>query len=431
MPSQSAREQRRVLVRTAAGSSDAMTATAMINSVGIFVQGSNVCGLGAIQNVEVDGKTTLNGPSQSVSPGGYISIYGTGLGSTTHVPVVDGVPAPWEPLPRYVSLPAVVLGLEGFDRTGTNVLYAGRAPTLIGVDQIVIQIPEDAPEGCEVPLRLLSGPSATQQVTLSVHRGGGQCQDPTPASTGVLRWQRTFVSGPEPAARTEEETFSAAFLRAAENLLRPGQPAIKEGDCGVTTDLPDFTSGMSCTVSGVSLLDAGVLNLLGANGSRTTVAAAQRGSFELYQTTLPSGSIQPGQVRVATGGGPAVAAFDTALNVPSPIQITTTFAPGTIISPREVLRLTWTNGRDDAVVRMRLQGAECAASAASGQITLNVLGPDNSLPGVIPSENAELVVTVSPRNAQTATFSAQGLTQGGKHQWIYEYRFRGLRIRSR
>jgi uncharacterized protein (TIGR03437 family) len=430
VPSQRGREPRRILVRTAGGTSDPVTATAEINWEGLFVQGSNACGLGAIQNVEIDGRTTLNGPGQSVSPGGYISIFGTGLGSDTHVPVADGVPAPvGEPLPRYISSVGVLLGLEGFHRRGTNVLYAGRAPTLIGVDQIVVQIPEDAPEGCEVPLRLNSSLSASQPVTVSVRKGGGRCENPPSASTGVLRWQKTFVSGPESAARTEQETFSASLIRAAENLLAPEQHLIKEGNCGSLPTLPDISTGMHCTVSGVPLLDAGVLNLIGANGSRITVGATQRGSLDQYQTTLPSGSIQPGQVRVATGGGPTVGAFDTALTVPPPIQITTSLTPGTIISSTRPFRLTWTNGRDDAVVRIRLQNAQCAASTASGQITMNVVGPDNFIPGIIESENAELIVTVSPRNADTAVFSALGLTQGGKHQWTYEYRFRGLRIR--
>ena len=45
-----------------------------------------------------------------------------------------------------------------------------------------------------------------------------------------------------------------------------------------------------------------------------------------------------------------------------------------------------------------------------------------------PTDNAEVFITEEPSNAERQNFSAAGLTKGGVHEWIYEYRFRGLKI---
>jgi hypothetical protein len=45
------------------------------------------------------------------------------------------------------------------------------------------------------------------------------------------------------------------------------------------------------------------------------------------------------------------------------------------------------------------------------------------------SENAEVVVTVTPFRSTVTRFSAPGLTREARHDWSYEFRFRGLKIR--
>ncbi len=45
------------------------------------------------------------------------------------------------------------------------------------------------------------------------------------------------------------------------------------------------------------------------------------------------------------------------------------------------------------------------------------------------SENAEVVLTVSPLTSKLTRFTAPGLTREGRHEWSYEYRFKGLKIR--
>jgi hypothetical protein len=159
----------------------------------------------------------------------------------------------------------------------------------------------------------------------------------------------------------------------------------------------------------------------------------------VYSATLPGGSIQGGAVQVAAAGGADVGAFEARLSIPPPIQITTPLAPGTVIRNRQPFRLTWTNGTPEAVVRMSLTvhlGQYAAGSightvlASDGEITIGLIdvgGGASAFP-LPPNDDTELVVTVSPRAGQVHTFTAPGLTREGRHEWAYEYRFRGLTI---
>jgi len=86
--------------------------------------------------------------------GDFASIFLTGLGETTQKNGLD-----------YAQLvPSVSLG-------GQNcvVTYAGRAPTLQGVDQINCQIPAGVPTGSPAPLIVTSKGRASNTVTLAVH----------------------------------------------------------------------------------------------------------------------------------------------------------------------------------------------------------------------------------------------------------------------
>jgi uncharacterized protein (TIGR03437 family) len=144
-----------VTVTTAAGVSNPVIVAGVHDALGIFTQNSMGCGQGAIQNVAGDGSVTLNTPDNSVTPGGLISVYATGLGSVAYSPK-DGDPAPYDPLPIATSGGTGRLGMAEAYPIPLTPKYAGRAPGLIGVDQVNLKIPENAPEGCYVPLTLLS-----------------------------------------------------------------------------------------------------------------------------------------------------------------------------------------------------------------------------------------------------------------------------------
>jgi uncharacterized protein (TIGR03437 family) len=107
-----------VVVRTGTGASNYVFAKSFDSNFGIFTQGSGRCGAGAIQNVGADGRLTLNTIAESVSPGSYVTLYGTGLGAVSFPPA-DGSPARLDSISPTQSSPIVLLGPEGFQQYAT------------------------------------------------------------------------------------------------------------------------------------------------------------------------------------------------------------------------------------------------------------------------------------------------------------------------
>jgi uncharacterized protein (TIGR03437 family) len=423
-----------VVVTTAAGPSAPVLADVAYAAIGIFTQESRGCGQGAVQNVASDGSRTLNSPAQSASPSSFVSVYATGLGPVYFAPP-DGYPAPRDPLALGQGGARAYLGLEGFARVVPFPTYEGLAPDLVGVYQIDFQVPDDGPEGCAVPLIVTDAIFTSQPVMISVRRGGGQCRDAPPASFASLRWQKTVTTGPQPSVVSTQEAFTATFAEGPENQVQP-QPALPEWRCPSPVGPKP---GPRCPGMGPRTLDAGPLTLEGLPGGLITVNPASSSGEIVYSASLPVGSIRAGSVRVVAVGGPKVGAFQTGISIPPPIEITTPLPPGTLIPNNQPFRLTWRNGSADAVVCMRLAApnpvseptVSCVAYASDGEVTVGMLSSGDRLYFPLPpSDNAYLVVTVSPRAGQVQSFSAPGLTQGGKHEWSYEYRFYGLRIRS-
>jgi uncharacterized protein (TIGR03437 family) len=160
---------RYLVVTTAAGTSAPFLMYPIDDtSLGIFTRDSSGCGQGAVLNDSASGNVSINSPSNGVSPGDYISIFGTGL--YIPYPPPDGTPAPADPPVSSGGNVGVV-----FDLTNPGVAGAadwqGLAPGLVGVGQINVQVPANVREGCAVPLQIL-GP-ISPPVTISIRKGGG------------------------------------------------------------------------------------------------------------------------------------------------------------------------------------------------------------------------------------------------------------------
>jgi uncharacterized protein (TIGR03437 family) len=87
-------------------------------------------------------------PANPIHSGDVITIYATGLGSTSP-PVDAGFAAPSNPLAVTTTVPDVRLG-----GVPLAVSYAGLAPGEVGVYQINARAPARAPQGDQVPLSL-------------------------------------------------------------------------------------------------------------------------------------------------------------------------------------------------------------------------------------------------------------------------------------
>lgn len=422
-----------VVVTSAAGVSQPANVRITENSVGVFTQNGSGCGPGAIQNVLADGTRQMNTTNQSAAPGDFASVYATGLGWSVSSPPRDGEPALAEPLSRRLVGGGVSLGPEGFRVFVPDVTFRGRAPGLVGVDQLDFRIPDTSPEGCAVPLIVTGLFSFSQPVTMSIKRGGGQCQDDPPARFGSLRWVRKMRTGPEPGTSVAEESFAASIVEAPAGQVSPA-PLLPEryGSCFVG-DIP----APRCPGTGLKPLDIGSLNLDGVVGGPLTVVPDRTTGEVIYSRVLPEGTVKAGTLSVSATGGKEVGAFQTTILVPAALQFSGPLAPGTPLSWYQPFRVTWSGGRVGQTVRLRLlamfgteswTGCEHVAPATDGQITIGV-GPRGDLMtlAVPPSDNVRAVITVEPTRGQVP-FSAPGLTRDATHEWSYQYEFTGLKI---
>ena len=164
----------RIAVRAAdtgeliAGGSILISAT----SPGLFTLSRDGKGQAAVLNQN----GSLNGSTNAAARGSIITLFGTGQGQVSP-PVADGTPAPVSPLSNTVAVPAsdantclnsqpsmcVLIG------TGVGaVQYSGLAPGNIGLWQINVQIPPDAPTGASVPIRVVIDGTPSNIVTVAV-----------------------------------------------------------------------------------------------------------------------------------------------------------------------------------------------------------------------------------------------------------------------
>jgi uncharacterized protein (TIGR03437 family) len=439
-----------VIVSTPSGISGPVPLLLGNSAPSFFTQNGSGCGPGAIQNVNADGSVTLNTPADSVSPGGFITLWATGLGPPEEFESIDfpftgqgtlglppdGSPAPASPLTVYWGHDlGVALGLNGFAQVasaGTDVFlgtgFLGLAPGLVGVDQMNVQVPGDAPEGCGVPLAMPSGGflslgNGSQPVTISIRNGGGPCQDAPLARVGILNWTKTITTGPTSNTPAAADTLQAILVEAPGNLLAPA-PSTLPGSGGVYPPIAP-----NCPGSSGRRLDAGSMTIQAAGAASFMFSPSSTSGELLYQATLPAGILQPGTVQLSASGGADIGAFQASLSFPAPIQIQTNLAPGTTVPLNVPFQLRWTGGTADEIVTVRLVGGEAgqeyyggSATGDAGTVTLQP--PSIGYTNQFPLGFGRIDVLVTP--VQPQTFTAPTLSQPGTQNWMYWYKFTGI-----
>ena len=142
-------------------------------SPGLFTLSQD--GKGQAAALNQDG-TTVNGPSSPAPKGSVITLFGTGQGQVSPA-VPDGFGAPGSPLASTVAVPTSdsktclttqpsVCVLVGSSLG--NIQYSGLAPNYVGLWQINVQIPQDAPTSSAVPVRVIVNGTASNTVTVAV-----------------------------------------------------------------------------------------------------------------------------------------------------------------------------------------------------------------------------------------------------------------------
>lgn len=129
------------------------TTTAMTPGVAAYLSG--------YAQAEHNADGSLITEASPAKPGEYIIIYLVGMGAT-NTPPVSG--EPMSGLDSTTVAPSVTLNGEAV----TNLPYSGLTPTAVGLYQIDLQVPADAPNG-DLPLVVTQGGVTTPTVILPVH----------------------------------------------------------------------------------------------------------------------------------------------------------------------------------------------------------------------------------------------------------------------
>ncbi len=175
MPSSTAVGLNFLSVTYAGETSSAVPIKVVHSSFGIFTRGlappagSSRPGarLAAVQNVMGSGELQLNGPETPARPGQTVTLWGTGLGA---VAGPDAIPS--------AARQAATLVEVDVGGHAAQLSYSGRSPCCPGVDQINLQIPENSPLGCFVPVSVrVRGVVYSNVEAISISADGSGRQD--------------------------------------------------------------------------------------------------------------------------------------------------------------------------------------------------------------------------------------------------------------
>lgn len=128
-------------------------------SPGLYSMNGSGAGQGAIL---INGTAKVAAKGQPAGRGDYINIFATGLGPVSHQPGT-GMPAPVSPLAETTHTVTATIG-----NVPAQVTFAGLAPGWVGLYQVNVQVPANAPVGDAVPLVLSVGGVVSNPVTMAI-----------------------------------------------------------------------------------------------------------------------------------------------------------------------------------------------------------------------------------------------------------------------
>lgn len=268
-------------------------------------------------------------------------------------------------------------------------------------------------------------------MNVSVHSGGGTCQDVPPDSFGVVTWQQNFTS--DAGGTSTGSSVSAQFLQApAIGFAYPPVTSVPSVDNWGFLPLPNSF----CAASYPATLSAGLMTATVPGLSPVSLPPQNQNGLLAYQAPLSSGTLQAGSYSVAGPmGGSVVGQFAGAASIPAPITITTNLQPGTSVTLP--FTLNWTGGASDSLVTVQLI-AHVAGQLASPELwatspasagTRTLARPPTAAAYQFPQQaDIEILVTQKPAEVPSQPFSAPGLTLGGEQVWNYVFDFKGLTI---
>jgi uncharacterized protein (TIGR03437 family) len=373
---------------------------------GIYAVNDKGWGSGRIQNL-TGAERRPNGVANAANPGQTLVLSGTGLGDA--------------------KTPAVFIG--------------GRPSKVISArasrdgDEILFQVPTNAPEGCFVPVQVRNaGPLPSNTVTVAIHKGGGHCHEPEyfpsagwPGSSfGLVAITRTAQReyGLEPVSDEAAGWFGR--LPGLEKL-NPYFLLPPPGTCTSQVEpwgggfVPATLISLLASRAGAQALRAGDEITIN-DGKTLRRVPAFRGGRGVFDRELsdPRGRadrllhfVSPTVVHVAGKGGPDVGPFSFALGGPEPFEMPAGAGP---IRRGQPLRLEWTDMGADRIAIVfsnfvdEATGSQgmCYCVGMPGATGLTI--PASTLAYFPPaSSRTRIALTVAAWPLRPVTFQARGL----------------------
>ena len=155
--------------------SNSVPVTITNSTFGIFAVAGGV-GPGILQNYVSGSVQPVNSLSGPATPKQFMTLWGTGLGPGLNA---DNL------APQAGNLPVQTEVLVG--GVSAKVDYNGRSPCCAGIDQVVFEVPPDAPLGCWVPVFVrTAGTTVSNSVTMAISADGKPCSEPSNAMAAPL-----------------------------------------------------------------------------------------------------------------------------------------------------------------------------------------------------------------------------------------------------
>jgi uncharacterized protein (TIGR03437 family) len=328
-------------------------------------------------------------PASSGKPGQIVILWGTGLGADS----ADS-DTTYSSSPHAIDTP-VSIYVGGV--RATAVAYSG-ASVYPGVHVIGFTIPQGTPNGCYVPIIVVTGSGGNAVVSntpvAAIMDNGGICSDPQYGTNGTgisgLNGQNTIdagsivvthstAPGTVGGALTITDIAIATFQQA--NGPSYGSTSLSLGTCTLNTQ-----PGSNGDANAIAL-DAGTVTVTPPS-SGAPISLPEGSTLPgLYSAYLPSGALDFGGTLTFQGSGgvkaPLIGQFTTTLNFPPPLNWINQSASATV-TRASGLTYTWAGGAPGLFILMAGHSSSpssgssggatatytCIAPASAGQFTV-------------------------------------------------------------
>jgi uncharacterized protein (TIGR03437 family) len=359
------------------------------------------------QITALDGSTVSNQFTRPVRPGDFVTLWGTGLGTSTMNDVT------------------VLLGGHP-----SRVTYAGHSPEYPGLDQINFQAPDDPaiPDGCYVALWVEVRGTPGNFVSISKGTGSGPCLSPfgfTPDQIANLDagfpefLGQVSIGSTLGPPRQSDGTIGVGFVRAefASANFRsqspqslPTEPLLADDayfGCGIA-DAGSVGTVIYEPLSEVTFLQVGDgITLM--DPSKSLALPYRFGTYSMGIPPSAAASLPddvaptfftPGAWVASAPGSATVLPFKASINLPPPIQVTN-YEQLISVDGQRAQTVTWdpSGYSADDVVTVRLNRSRslaCVAPAQAGQVSIPrelMMELDAAAPSQNDSANMEISLT--------------------------------------